>query len=73
MLILDLFHGHTTKEVKDCLSRNGIDLVVIPNGMTLLLQPLDVSLNKPFKAHVKHLYAEWMAEGLYNLTPTGRA
>lgn len=72
MLVLDSFRGHTTEEVKDRLSRNGTDLVVIPGGMTSMLQPLDVSLNKPFKAHVKRYYAEWMAEGLYDLTPTGR-
>lgn len=24
-----------------------------------------------FKAHVKYIYAEWMTQGLYDLTPTG--
>ncbi len=31
--------------------------VVIPGGCTSVLQPLDVSLNKPFKSHVR---AEWL-------------
>lgn len=32
--------------------------VVIPGGCTSVIQPLDVSLNKPFKGHVR---AEWLA------------
>lgn len=45
---------------------------MIPGGMTSVLQPLDVCLNKPFKANVKRQYTEWMAEELHELTPTGR-
>lgn len=72
MLVLDSFRGHCTDAVKARLADNGTDLVVIPGGMTSMLQPLDVCINKPFKAHVKRLYAQWMADGLYALTPTGR-
>ena len=32
--------------------------VVIPGGCTSVVQPLDVSLNKPFKGYV---HAEWLA------------
>ena len=31
--------------------------VVIPAGCTSVIQPLDVSLNKPFKGYVR---AEWL-------------
>lgn len=72
MLVLDSFRGHSTDAVKARLSDNRTDLVMIPGGMTSMLQPLDVCLNKPFKAHVKRLYTDWMAEGLHDLTPTGR-
>lgn len=72
MLVLDSFRGHCTDAVKARLADHRTDLVIIPGGMTSMLQPLDVCLNKPFKAHVKRLYAEWMADGLYALTPTGR-
>lgn len=64
MLVLDSFRGHCTDAVKARLADNGTDLVVIPGGMTSMLQPLDVCINKPFKAHVKRLYAQWMADGL---------
>lgn len=72
MLVLDSFRGHCTDAVKARLAETSTDLVIIPGGMTSMLQPLDVCLNKPFKAHVKRLYAQWMADGIYALTPTGR-
>ena len=37
------------------------DIAVIPGGLTSVLQPLDVSLNKPFKDNVRTLWMEWMA------------
>ena len=44
------------------------DLVVIPAGMTSVLQPLDVSINKPFKEQ----YEKWFCEPNRELTPTGK-
>jgi hypothetical protein len=48
------------------------DLVVIPGGMTLQLQVLDVVVNKPFKDHLKQLYSEWLLKGDHALSPAGR-
>jgi hypothetical protein len=42
MLILDSFHGHTTEEVKKTLKSRNTDQVIIPGGLTSMLQPLDV-------------------------------
>ncbi|KAM7292749.1 hypothetical protein ISCGN_025887 [Ixodes scapularis] len=47
MLVLDSFRGHITDRVKKTVANAGCDLVIIPDGMTSILQPLDVVLNKP--------------------------
>ncbi|PSN36215.1 hypothetical protein C0J52_07293 [Blattella germanica] len=46
-------------------------MVVIPGGMTGMLQPLDVSVNRPFKTHLRRLYREWRCSST-EMTPTGR-
>ena len=43
---------------KDDLLRGGSVPVVIPGGCTSVLQPLDASLNKPFKGHI---WTAWFA------------
>ncbi|EEC19228.1 POGO family transposase, putative [Ixodes scapularis] len=56
MLVLDSFRGHIIDRVKKTVANAGCDLVIIPGGMTSILQPLDVVLNKPFKDRVGVLY-----------------
>jgi len=48
MLILDSFSAHITPAVKQRLKEINTVPVVIPGGCTSKVQPLDVSLNKPF-------------------------
>jgi hypothetical protein len=33
-------------------------MIIIPGGMTSILQPLDISINKPCKDRLKANYAE---------------
>lgn len=72
LLVLDSFRGHLTDKVKEQLRRVGTDMAVIPGGLTGMLQPLDVSVNRPFKVEFRRLYTEWMASGSHEQTPTGR-
>jgi hypothetical protein len=48
------------------------DLVVIPGGMTKLLQPLDVVINWPFKVALQWIYNQWMTTMKHGLMPSGR-
>jgi len=48
MLVLDAFKGHLADSVKNQLRKMKTELIVIPGGMISVLQPMDVSINKPF-------------------------
>lgn len=72
MLVLDSFRGHLTEKVKSKIREEKSDLVVIPGGMTKMLQPLDVVVNRPFKIHFTRHYNEWMRTADHRITPTGR-
>ena len=53
MLVLHAFKGHLTDTVKNQLRKMNTELVVIPSGMISVLQPMDVSINKPFKDRLR--------------------
>jgi hypothetical protein len=53
LMALDLFGGHKTDEVLDTLRANDITISIIPGGCTGLVQPMDVSINRPFKDILK--------------------
>jgi len=72
MLVLDAFKGHLTDSVKNQLSKMKTELVVIPGGMTSVLQPIDVSINKPFKERLRQHYLTWIADPALELTETGK-
>jgi len=49
LLVLDSFAGHKTEAVRKLFRLSNIVPAVIPGGCTSKLQPLDVSIYKPFK------------------------
>ncbi|CAI7835073.1 unnamed protein product, partial [Closterium sp. NIES-54] len=53
MLVLDSYRGHLTEEVKEKLREMNCVLAIIPSGCTAEVQPLDVCINKSFKASVR--------------------
>lgn len=71
LLVYDAFEAHVTDTVKAAFKRENTDLAVIPGGLTSILQPLDVSLNKPFKDGVRKRWMQWMADGIHEFTATG--
>ena len=46
----------------ECLSIQGlgVELEIIPPGCTGLVQPINVGINKPFKANMRNIYSEWL-------------
>lgn len=54
LLVMDSASFHKTKKVRQLLRANQVTLAVVPPGCTGLLQPLDVAVNKPFKALLRY-------------------
>ena len=72
LLVLDAFRCHKTEQTKTTLRRLNTDLAMIPGGMTSLLQPLDVAVNKPFKDRLRQKWSTWILEGVKSYTKMGR-
>ena len=62
LLVFDTFKGHLQEEVLSKLTQSNITYVTIPGGCTSKVQPLDVCLNKPFKAHICGAWEEYTAD-----------
>ena len=60
LLVWDQFSAHKTDKVKARLKLLKTTLAVIPGGLTSMLQPLDVVLNKPFKDRRRQKWMAWM-------------
>ena len=50
---MDSFEGHKTDTIKNITLNENTDLAIIPGGLTSIVQPLDVCLNKPFKDRLR--------------------
>ena len=61
LLVWDQFSAHLTPKVNSKVRALNTDVAVIPGGLTGILQPLDVSMNKPFKTGLRQRWQSWMA------------
>ncbi|CAG8746035.1 17419_t:CDS:2, partial [Acaulospora morrowiae] len=71
LLVYDSFKAHLTNNIKEKMKKTNTDLVIIPGGLTSMCQPLDVSINHPFKAALRHHWHTWMASGGAGKTVNG--
>eukprot|EP00117_Sycon_ciliatum_P041057 scpid90355/ scgid30092/ Pogo transposable element with KRAB domain len=62
LLIWDVFAAHRCAAVLKRLSDNNIKVLFIPAGCTGMLQPLDLTVNEPFKRHLKNQFGDWYAK-----------
>ena len=72
MLVWDAFRAHLVDSVKAILREDhNTHVAVIPGGLTSLVQPSDVCLNKPFKDRLRRLWTDWMMSGEMSYTAGG--
>jgi hypothetical protein len=71
MLVYDSFRGHLEDSIKKGFRESDVYLAVIPGGLTSKCQPLDVSINKPFKDNLRKEWHSWMADGGAGETASG--
>ena len=72
LLVMDSMRAHITPQVKDKLKVFNSIPAIIPGGLTKILQPLDISMNRSFKAVLRNLWEQWMIDGEHSFTATGR-
>ena len=62
LVIYDVFKGRMGEAVQSLLEDNKIFHVTVPNNCSDILQPLHLSVNKPFKDKLRKGFSEWYAE-----------
>ena len=62
LLFLDTFSAHLTDKVQKAFKESNTTVLVIPGGCTSILQPLDVSINKPIKSYLRNMWLQYMLE-----------
>ena len=62
LVIFDTFKGHKEDEMESLLLENNVLSVIVPSNCTDLLQPLDLSVNKPLKDHLRRSFQSWYSE-----------
>lgn len=71
LLVFDVFRGQITDEVTSHLAQNNIYFVMVPNNMTHLFQPLDLTVNGHCKKFMKKKFSEWYTQQVDNALQAG--
>lgn len=61
LLSFDAFSAHLTDGVKTQLLESNSDILQVPAGCTSKCQPMDVCLNKPFKAVLRKCWVQYVS------------
>jgi len=72
LLVCSQLKAHVTESTKRLTIKLKTHLTVIPGGFTSQLQPLDVSVNKPFKGFMHEEWAKWNEAPTHHVMPAGR-
>ena len=68
LLVCDQFKAHVTESTKRLAIKLKKHLAVIPGGLTSQLQPLDISVSKPFKGCMHEEWAKWIEAPTHRIT-----
>ena len=72
LLIFDVFKGQMTPDFLDQLLVNNFLYVLVPPNCTDSLQPLDLSVNKSAKDHLRTSFQKWYATQIANQVEGGK-
>ena len=61
LAIFDIFTAHRVASLKELLTEANIMFVYVPASCTPELQPLDKSINDPYKKELKQCFIDWYA------------
>ena len=64
LIIMDNFKGQITKKIDLLLEENHLHTCLLPANTTDILQPMELSVNKPAKSFIKDLFCKWYSEQL---------
>ena len=56
---MDKASSHISDEIIENCTGSYKDISILPAGCTSILQPLDISINKPFKTYIKEKYIQY--------------
>jgi len=69
---MDSMRAHLTEDVKKKVSEENTIPVIIPGGLTKILQHLDILVNKSFKTNLRQIWESWMTTGEHSFIRTGK-
>ena len=61
LVVMDNFKGQVTSKVTALLECHNIHSCILPSNTTDVMQPMDISVNKPAKAFLKNKFEAWYA------------
>ena len=65
VIIMDNFKGQVTEKISNLLDKHHLHVCLLPANTTDLLQPMDISVNKPAKSFLKEQFSIWYSEQLF--------
>lgn len=70
MIVFDRARTHFSERINELFEKFNSKYSLIPPGQTSYIQPLDVSINKPFKSAIYKMYTEFQINNNNSKKPT---